>query len=50
MLKSRYGDYLSLPSDMFTHFEHVDHDSLETSFTSDAIRSILRGVGDGEAR
>ena len=50
MLKSRYGDYLSLPSNMFTHFEHVDHDSLETSVTSDAIRSILRGVGDGEAR
>lgn len=50
MLKSRYGDYLSLPSDMFTHFEHVDHDSLETSSTSDAIRSILRGVGDGGAR
>lgn len=40
-LTSRYGDYLELPKDIHTHFQHVDHDDLETSKTKQAIENLI---------
>lgn len=40
-LRSRYGDVMELPKDINTHFEHVDHDGLETSETAASLRDLL---------
>ena len=40
-LTSQYGDYLELPKDIHTHFQHVDHDDLETSKTKQAIENLI---------
>lgn len=40
-LQSRYGDILELPKDIHTHFEHVDHDELESGDTNEAMRELL---------
>ena len=40
-LTSRYGDYLELPKEIHTHFQHVDHDDLETSETKQAIKKLI---------
>lgn len=40
-LTSRYGDYLSLPKDIHTHFQHVDHDELETPETKEALKRAI---------
>lgn len=36
-LRSCYGDYLELPKDMNSHFQHVSHDDLEAGATHDAL-------------
>lgn len=40
-LWSRYGDIYKLPNDINSHFEHVDHNSLETSLSNQAMKSLL---------
>ena len=40
-LQSRYGDILELPKDIHTHFEHVDHDELESMNASEAMMRLL---------
>lgn len=36
-LRSCYGDYLDLPKDIHSHFQHVSHDDLEAGATRDAL-------------
>ena len=36
-LRSCYGDYLELPKDMNSHFQHVSHDDLEAGATHDTL-------------
>ena len=40
-LRSRYGDYLELPPDINTHFEHVNHDDIEVGAANEALRGLL---------
>lgn len=41
VLRSQYGDYLSLPKDINTHFEHVDRDMLEDYQIRDALMDLV---------
>ena len=41
VLRSQYGDYLSLPKDINTHFEHVDHSKLKTREVAEALNSLI---------
>lgn len=40
-LWSSYGDIFELPKDIHTHFEHVNHDGLESENTSEAMKKLL---------
>lgn len=40
-LWSKYGDILELPKDIHTHFEHVDHDRLESGDANEAMKDLL---------
>lgn len=42
ILRNRYGDYLELPHDIATHFEHVSHDSLDDPSTIAALEVCAR--------
>ena len=42
MVISRYGDYLELPKDIHSHFQHMSHDALETDAVQDAIMGKLK--------
>lgn len=40
-LTSRYGDYLELPRDIHTHFQHVDHAELDTPEMKQAFNRLI---------
>lgn len=40
-LWSRYDYIMQHPKDIYTHFEHVDHDELETGETAASWRYLL---------
>lgn len=40
-LRSPYGDYLELPNDIKSHFEHVSHDELEYGDSNDELRRLV---------
>lgn len=42
ILHSHYGDYYELPSDIHTHFKHVDHTSLNALDTKEALEELIR--------
>lgn len=41
-LWSRYGDIYELPKDIHTHFEHVDHDELESGNSNAAMQGLIK--------
>ena len=40
-LRSPYGDYLELPNDIKSRFEHVSHDELEYGDSNDELRRLV---------
>lgn len=41
VIRSRYGDYLTLPKDINSHYQHVDHDALDGGEAETALRKML---------
>lgn len=41
ILHSHYGDYYELPNDIHTHFQHVDHTSLNDLDTKKALEELI---------
>lgn len=42
ILERAYGNIYQLPSDIITHFRHVDCESLHSSHTDDVIEQDIR--------
>lgn len=42
VLRIEYDDYLELPSDLLSHFEHVSRESLKNGDVQQAMRDVLR--------
>lgn len=40
-LTSRYGDYMELPKDIHSHFQHVDHDKLDSPETKQVFERLI---------
>lgn len=49
ILRCRYDDYLELPKDINSHFQHIDHDSLLDDETSASIAAALKNEFTKEA-
>ena len=41
LLRSPYGDYLELPKDIKSHFEHVSHDKLDYGLEGEAMKKLV---------
>ena len=40
-LTSRYGDYMELPKDIHSHFQHVNHDKLNSPETKEVFERLI---------
>ena len=49
ILRCRYDDYLELPKDINSHFQHINHDSLLDGKTSASIAAALKNEFPKEA-